>query len=552
MKIGRILILVTALAVLLAITATALAQERTHIVQPGETLFGIARRYGLTVEQLAAANGITNPARIYAGQVLVIPSSTGTGTTTGTRAYTVQAGDTLFSIARRFNTTVDTLVRLNGLSNANVLFVGQVILVPGEGQPPPTTPSAQTTYTVRPGDTLFSIARRFNTTVDTLVRLNGLSNADVLYVGQVLIISTGGGQVQPTTAAPTTPSPTQPVTHVVQPGETLGHIALRYGTTTQQLALLNNLSNPDLIYAGQTLTIRPGSGAPTTPTATTPASTTAPATTSPPTTTPTTATPTPTTTLTTTVSPTTAVPTTAAPTTPPPTTPPTAAPGGASPTPIVPVVTIPANAPNLFANPSFEGQTRPVIFGEVNLFQSWEPFYCDEPYTPQKCPALRQGTGNPEGLLMGRPEYKATDLDNRVHSGNTAQQWFCFFRTCRAGVFQTVTTTPGAVCETGAYVQSWSANATGYVSDLLTQDQRANSTWFIRVDTTGGTNAFAEGVLVSRGFGYGDGIYDQYVLITYTFTATSSRATIFFENLRLWPIANNDNYIDDAYVRCAE
>jgi hypothetical protein len=242
------------------------------------------------------------------------------------------------------------------------------------------------------------------------------------------------------------------------------------------------------------------------------------------------------------------VPTTAVPTTPPT----TVAPGEESPTPIVPVVTVPADRPNLFANPDFEGAARSVTFSEVNVLPSWEPFYCDQPYTAEKCPALRQGTGNPEGLVMGRPDYKPTDLPHRVHGGDTAQQWFCFFRACRAGVFQTVATTPGATCETGAYVQSWSANGTGYTSDLLTQDQRANSTWFVRVDLGGNTNAFADGVQISRGFGYGDGIYDQYVLISYTFTATGSRTTVFFENLRLWPIANNDNYIDDAYIRCTQ
>jgi hypothetical protein len=108
------------------------------------------------------------------------------------------------------------------------------------------------------------------------------------------------------------------------------------------------------------------------------------------------------------------------------------------------------------------------------------------------------------------------------------------------------------VCEVGAYVQSWSANGTGFLSDLETADQRANSTWFIRVDPTGDTNAFASHVLVSRGFGFADGIYDKYVLITYLFNATSAKATIFFENLRLWPISNNDNYIDDVYVRCTQ
>jgi LysM repeat protein len=479
MNIRRLFILFAVVILLLAGVTTAFAQNQTYLVQPGDTLFSIARSFGLTVQQIAAANGITNPALIYAGQVLIIPG--------------------------------------------------------GGGSPPPGNPGP-VTYTVQPGDTLFYISLRFGTTVNALVTLNGIANPDVLYVGQILVISGGSGQPPPTQSPPTQPhSPPTDVTYVVQPGDTLGQIALRFGTTYQQIALLNGIANPDRIFVGQTLIIRQG----VTPT---------PVPTSEPTSEPT-AEPT--------VEPTTeptAEPT-AEPTVEPtaePTSEPTAEPTDDPdiPTPIVPVVTVPANLPNRFANPGFEGSVRPVIFGEVNVYEDWEPFYCDEPYTATKCPALRQGSGNPPGLQMGRPEYKPTDIGNRVHSGLTAQQWFCFWRTCDAGVFQTITTTPGATCEAGAYVQSWSANGTGFTSDLQTADQRANSTWFIRIDTSGGTNAFANNVLISRGFGYSDGIYDKYVRISYTFTATSNQTTVFFENLRIWPISNNDNYIDDAYLRC--
>jgi LysM repeat protein len=495
MSFRRIILLALVCILLLSMAATAFAQNRTHVVQPGETLFSIARRYGLTVEQVAAANGITNPALIYIGQVLVIP---------------------------------------------------------GGG----TSPGGTTTYTVQAGDTLFSIARRFNTTVDTLMALNGITNPNLLNIGQVLIVSTSGGQPQPTTApttvptgvptaAPTTPPDNQTVTYTVQPGDTLGQIAVRFNTTYQAIALLNNIPNPDIIFPGQVLTIRRGSTPTATPTPTRQA-------TAAPTLAGATATTVPTTlpASTSTMAPT-AVPPTA---TRQPTTVPTAttAAGNPTPTQIVSGTTVPPTASNRFTNPGFEGRTRPVTFGEVNVFEGWEPYYCDQPYTVEKCPAERQGTGNPEGLLMGRPEYKPTDVSNRVHSGATAQQWFCFWRTCRAGVFQTVTTTPGATCVAGGFVQSWSANGTGFTSDLQTKDQRSNSTWFIRVDTGGGTDAFANGLQISRGFGYSDGIYDQFAEISYQFVATGATTTVFFENLRLWPIANNDNYIDDVYIRCTE
>lgn len=480
MTVRRILTVVAVAILLLGVTAGALAQTRTHTVQPGETLFSIARRYGLTVEQVAAANGITNPALIYAGQVLVIPGGSAPPSS-GMGAYVVQPGDTLFSIARRHNTTVEVMIRLNGLTNPDVLAAGQVLVVPGGGTAPTNAPS------------------------------------------------------------PTATPANQTIAHTVQRGETLNQIALRYGTTYQQIALLNGLPNPDLIYPGQVLIIRQG----TTPPPTT--ATAIPITTAP-TTIPTTAVPTTppsgTALSTATTAPPTATPTLT------PTLTATATPGQPSPTPLVSNATVSPNAPNLLTNPGFEGNVRSVAFPDVNVFANWEPFYCDEPYTAAKCPAPRQGTGNPEGLMMGRPEYQSTTLNKRVHGGSTAQQWFCFWRSCDAGVYQTVNTTAGAVCEVGAYIQSWSANGTGYLSDLQTADQRANSTWFIRVDPTGGTNAFASHVLVSRGFGYADGIYDKYMLIKYVFTTAGPKTTVFFENIRLWPISNNDNFLDDGYVRC--
>ncbi len=243
-------------------------------------------------------------------------------------------------------------------------------------------------------------------------------------------------------------------------------------------------------------------------------------------------------------------------------------------TPVPPATAVPATAAapsatpgsvqpgpegNRLNNPGFEGDVRPVIFGEVKIFEGWEPFYCDEPYTPNKCAAPKpcapgQTTScNPvnEFPFMKRPEYKSTKLDYRVHSGSTAQQWFCFAATCQAGVFQTFSTSPGEICEVGAYVQSWANFDSDLASDGLdTQDGKDTSQWYIKVDPTGGTYAFANGILVSRVFNYDDGHYDKYVKISFVFTATSTSATVFFENLRIWPVLNNDNYIDDAYAHC--
>lgn len=119
----------------------------TYRVQPGDNLFRIALRFGVSLRELANVNGITNPALIYVGQVLTIPGVTPTPTPDpGTvQTYVVQPGDTLYSIAVRFRTTIGALSRLNNLANPNLLFVGQRILVPDPNAPAPAaTPPAPT------------------------------------------------------------------------------------------------------------------------------------------------------------------------------------------------------------------------------------------------------------------------------------------------------------------------------------------------------------------------------------------------------------------------
>ncbi|MFB0533552.1 MAG: LysM domain-containing protein [Anaerolineae bacterium] len=111
---------------------------------------------------------------------------------------------------------------------------------------PPGTPGASTVHVVQRGENLFRIALRYNTTVEAIAAANGIRNTQLIYVGQRLTIPGGGG---------TTPPPGGGRTHVVQPGENLFRIALRYGTTAQAIAAANNLPNIHLIYVGQVLRI---------------------------------------------------------------------------------------------------------------------------------------------------------------------------------------------------------------------------------------------------------------------------------------------------------
>lgn len=175
-------------------------------------------------------------------QLMNLPAS-------GSQTYTVRSGDTLYSIALRFNTTVARLASANNISNTNLIRVGQVLIIPGTGRGSTPPPSSPVNYTVRSGDTLYSIARRYNTTVAQLASLNNISNPNLIRVGQVLTIpgSSGGSP---------SPPPSSSVTYTVRSGDTLYSIARRYNTTVARLASVNNLSNPNLIRVGQVLTIR--------------------------------------------------------------------------------------------------------------------------------------------------------------------------------------------------------------------------------------------------------------------------------------------------------
>lgn len=215
-------------------------------------------------------------------------------------------------------------------------------------------------------------------------------------------------------------------------------------------------------------------------------------------------------------------------------------------------------------NGDFEGATRPVIFGEVNVFTDWNPFYCDQPYTSLKCAIPIDWNPSPEtNGVMGRPEYKLTDITQpssdfptapiRVFSGKTAQQWFCYFRVCDAGVFQTVETVPGKSYLIVFHGMTWSsASAHGsdgrpFTSDTLTADQRSNSIWYVKVDLHGGDNAYTEN-LIGVSYDYSFGHYDKYAEMRYVFTATDTQTTVFFGNLRHYAIEHNDSYIDAVRI----
>ena len=244
MLMGAAAVPANAAAVPTLASAAALASAaQTYTVRRGDTLSEIAARFGTTVNELVRLNNIADPDRIYEGDRLIIRAGTGDGNT-----YTVQRGDTLSEIAARFGTTVSELVRLNNIADRDLIYPGQVLILRESGGSTP--PSGAVTYTVQRNDNLTEIAARFGTTVAELVRLNNISNPNLIYPGQVLIIRESGGSTPPSGA----------VTYTVQRGDNLTEIAARFGTTVAELVRLNNIADPNLIYPGQVLIIRESGG----------------------------------------------------------------------------------------------------------------------------------------------------------------------------------------------------------------------------------------------------------------------------------------------------
>jgi LysM repeat protein len=261
------------------------APVSTYTVVRGDSLSGIASRFGTTTRNLMSINGITNANLIRAGQVLKLSSdgvapaapapATPAPTTPAPAApapaasattYKVVAGDSLSGIASRFGTTTRNLMSLNGIVDANRIRIGQVLNIaagavapatPAPSAPAPTTPapstpapnaSGATSYTVVARDTLSGIASRFGTTSRTLMSLNGLTDANRIRIGQVLTIA--GAAAAP--AAPASASGATS-TYTVVAGDTLSGIAARFGTTSRNLMALNGITNANLVRIGQVL-----------------------------------------------------------------------------------------------------------------------------------------------------------------------------------------------------------------------------------------------------------------------------------------------------------
>ena len=203
--------------------------QEIYIVKKGDSLWKIANKYNTTVEKLKSANNLkTNTLSV--GQKLVIPSISVSPEVSDT--YIVQKGDSLWSIANKFNMTVSELKNLNNLTN-NLLSIGQVLKIKDSYS------NGETTYTVQKGDSLWVIANKYGITTEELKSYNNLTS-NLLSIGQVLKIPQGKTSTENI--------------YTVKKGDSLWTIANRYNTTVEKIKVLNNLTS-NLLSIGQQLKI---------------------------------------------------------------------------------------------------------------------------------------------------------------------------------------------------------------------------------------------------------------------------------------------------------
>ncbi|MDO5700082.1 MAG: LysM peptidoglycan-binding domain-containing protein [Bowdeniella nasicola] len=197
--------------------------------------------------------------------------------------YTIKRGDSLWKIARSHGVSMHTLAAHNGLRLSDIIHPGQVVRIPSPAgtaapaAPKPTAPkpakpaapvpAVKVTHTVVPGDTLSRIAAKHGTSVSALVKANGLTNPNLIFVGQSIVVSGTSSTAAPTKPAPAKPkpAPAKPsnATYVVRSGDTLSGIAAKHGTSVSALVKANRLANPNLIRVGQRLVISSQASTPT-------------------------------------------------------------------------------------------------------------------------------------------------------------------------------------------------------------------------------------------------------------------------------------------------
>ena len=216
-----------------------------YTISPGDSLFGLAQRFNTTVQAILTANPGIDPANLQLGQRICVPVTPTPGPCPGGFLYTIRAGETYYSIARRFGIAVPALAAANPGVDPSQLRIGQQICVPAPAPAPGPCPGGFL-YSIRTGDTYFSLARRFNITLQALISANPGVDPARLQIGQQICI--------PAPAPSPFPCPGG-FLYTITAGDTFFSLARRFGTTGDAIIAANPGVDPERLLVGQQICI---------------------------------------------------------------------------------------------------------------------------------------------------------------------------------------------------------------------------------------------------------------------------------------------------------
>ena len=223
--------------------------NKTYTVKKGDTLYGISKQFNTSAQKIRELNNLKND-NIVPSQVLIISENNGTNPNECV-IYTVKKGDSLYEIAKKYNTSVDAIKRYNNLTTNN-LSIGQKIRIPCNIEDNDDTVMPKyISYTVKAGDNLYNIAKKYNTTVDKIKRDNNLQSNN-LTIGKILLIEdTSDQSTIEECFGVEYEAPSSNITYTVQKGDNLYSIANKYNTTVNEIKSLNNLTSNNLSIGQQ-------------------------------------------------------------------------------------------------------------------------------------------------------------------------------------------------------------------------------------------------------------------------------------------------------------
>ncbi len=207
--------------------------NNTYIVKKNDNLYDIAKNNNTTVGIIKALNNLTSNI-LQVGQVLLLPvAKVEQSNINDYLIYTIKPGDNLYNIAKNYNITLDELINFNE-QGTTLLHIGDQLLIPISNN---KTTNKNIQYIIKPGDTLYNIAKRYNTTVDEIKRVNNF-NTNMLKIGDVIFL----------------PGTSSYKTYVIRTNDSLENIAARFNTTVEEIMRINNLLTDD-VTIGQILLI---------------------------------------------------------------------------------------------------------------------------------------------------------------------------------------------------------------------------------------------------------------------------------------------------------